>query len=262
MRVSIVIPAYNEEERIGNTLNEYGRFFKDLKNQGILDFEIVIVINCSTDKTEEIVKKYSKEYKEIVYFVLKEKGKGLAIIEGFKDALTRNNDLIGFVDADLATGPEAFYDLARRIKTSDVAIASRYVKGAVVHPKQTPKRILMSRVFNILVRTLFFMPYRDTQCGAKLIKRHALERTIDELKITQWAIDINILYALRKKDFRIKEIPTVWSDKSGSKINWKRTSLGMAFAVIRLRIINSPFRRFLKPMKMFVGKLWRAIGLP
>ena len=254
-KVSIIIPAYNEEKRIGNTLEKYGEFFKLLKKQKKLDFEIIIVINNTKDKTEEVVKTYQKKYKEIRYLNLKPGGKGFAIIEGFKDALTRKNDLIGFVDADNATGPEAYYDLIKNIKNYDGIIASRYAKGSIVTPKQTLLRIIESRIFNLLVRSVLMIPYRDTQCGAKLFKRKAIELSVSKLKLSKWAFDIDLLYAMNKDNFRIKEHATNWSDKTGSHVNVVKTGPMMALAVIRLRILDSIFKGFITFYDKIVSKL-------
>ena len=94
MKISIIIPAHNEEKRISKTLEEYLKFFEKLKKEKILDFEILIVLNACTDSSLDIVKKYEKLHKEIRYLNFKKGGKGFAITEGFKDALKRENDLI------------------------------------------------------------------------------------------------------------------------------------------------------------------------
>lgn len=245
--ISIIIPAYNEEKRIGKTLEEYGKFFENLKKQKILDSEIIIVINNTKDGTEEIVKSYSKKYKNIRYLNFKQGGKGFAIIEGFKEALkNKNSGVIGFVDADLATSPEALYELIKNLGNYHGIIGSRYVKGAVVKPRQTMQRVIVSRIFNFLIRSLFLMPYRDTQCGAKIFKRQVLEKVINESIITKWAFDVDFLYLLRKHNFGIREFPTTWSDKEYSKINFLRAGPLMALSIIRLRIMNSPFKNFIK----------------
>jgi len=243
MKISIIIPAYNEEKRIGKTLEEYCKFFYSLKKQKTLDFEILIVINNTKDKTEDVVKKYSKKYKEIRYLNFKQGGKGFAIIEGFKDALKRDNDLIGFVDADMSTSPKSYYDLIKNIGNYDGTIASRGLTDSVV--KTSLKRKINNKGFNFLVRSILFLPYKDTQCGAKIFRRNSIKSVLNELGITQWAFDIDLLYRLRKKGFKIKEIPTVWDDKCGSSVSMLKTPIQMFFGVIRLRIINSPFKRFI-----------------
>lgn len=247
MKISIVIPAHNEEKRIRKTLDEYGRFFEKIrKEQKDFDFEILIVINNTQDKTEDIVKDYSKKYKEIIYLNFERGGKGFAVIEGFKDSLKRDNDLIGFVDADNSTDPEAFYDLVEKIQGNDGVIASRYMKGSKVEPKQTKQRIIASRVFNFLIKSLFLMTYKDTQCGGKLFTRRTVEEILSPLTITKWAFDVDLLYNLKKKRFKILETPTIWRDKEYSHVNFKKAAPLMALAVIRLRILNSPFKNFIK----------------
>jgi glycosyltransferase involved in cell wall biosynthesis len=259
IKTAIVMPAYNEEKRIGRTLEEFGKFFSKRKKEKDVDYRIIIVINDTADRTEEIVKKYSKKHREIKYLNFKQGGKGFAVIEGFKEALKSNYDLIGFVDADLSTSPEAFYDLIKNIKDYDGIIASRYVKGAVVKTKQSLSRIVVSRLGNFLIRSFFFLPYRDTQCGAKLFKRKVIERVLPKLRLTQWAFDINLIYAARREGFKVKEHPTVWKDAEASHLNLKTTGIQVLLSIIQLRIINSPLHKLLKPLKPVIGPLWRAL---
>jgi len=255
-KLSIIIPAYNEEKRIKNTLYEYCRYFA---KKGI-EFEIVVVLNACKDDTSKIVRQCQKQFKEIKLLDFEKGGKGFAIIEGFKDALKRRNDLIGFIDADMATCPKAFWDLIESIRKHDGVIASRWIKGSVVKTKQTLSRRFASRIFNLIVRSLFFFQHRDTQCGAKLFKRNTLEKIVPYLKLTEWAFDVNLLYLCKKEGLRVKEIPTIWEDKSDSKIsNVPKTSLQMFLGVLRLRGINSPFVRtqiFFRPL---IGLAWRLI---
>src|SRR5690349_5588539 len=116
MKVSIVIPAYNEEKRIGATLEFFSTYFKALEKENKLNYEILVVINNTKDNTVGVVKAAQKKDSKIIYLDLPKGGKGYAVTEGFKDALKRKNDLIGYVDADLATRPEDFYDLIKNIK--------------------------------------------------------------------------------------------------------------------------------------------------
>lgn len=241
-KTSIVIPAYNEEKRIGKTLEEYARFFEERKKIGELrGFEILVVLNACKDNTLEVVKEKQKKYKEIIFLNFERGGKGFAIIEGFRDALRRDNLFIGFVDADMATPPEAFYDLIKNIGDFDGVLASRWMKKSVIKTKQTLLRIITSRGFNFLVKSILFLPYSDTQCGAKLFKKEAIENVINDLGTTKWAFDIDLIYKLRRENFRIIEIPTIWEDKRGSKINVIKVPFQMFSSIIRLRLIYSPF---------------------
>lgn len=226
--ISIIIPSYNEEKRIGKTLDKYCNFLRSK-----LDFEILVVLNNCNDNTLEVVKNAMRKHKEIRYLNFKQGGKGFAIIEGFKDVLKRKNDLIGFVDADMSTSPEAFYDLIKNIKNYDGIIASRRIKGAQI--EKTLPRTIISFSFNFIVRSLFLLPYQDTQCGAKLFKRETIEEVIRELTQTGWIFDIDLLYRLKKKKFKIKEFPTVWEDKEGTSIRFVRTSLKMFLDLMKMR---------------------------
>lgn len=257
MKVSIIIPAHNEERRIEKNLSDYSEFYENMRKGHILDYEILVVINASNDKTLEIVKKINKKNPRVVYLDLEKGGKGYAVIEGFKDALKRDNYLIGFVDADGATSPEAFYDLIKKINGYGGAIASRYLRGARVHPKPSISRIIVSRIFNALIRAVMFVPYRDTQCGAKLFSSEALKKTLPKLTFTKWAFDVDLLYNIRKQGHTILEVPTAWADKEYSKINFMKSGPWMALAVIRLRLLNSPFKSFMKIYDKLIYKIWR-----
>ena len=237
MKLSIVIPAYNEEKRIKPTLNDYASFFS--KKYG-KNFEILVVLNGCKDKTLDVVRETSKKYPQIRYIDIKEKiGKGGAIIHGFR---LSKGELIGYADADNATKVKAFNDLVEKINGFDGIVASRWIKGAKINKKQPLTRRIASRIFNIFTRILFGIKTRDTQCGAKLFKKKPIEKVLNELGITQWAFDIDLLYRLKKNGFKVLEIPTEWHDQKDSKLKIGKTSLEMFLAIIRLRLVYSPFK--------------------
>lgn len=259
--ISIVIPAHNEEKRIATTLEFYGIYFKRLKEKKCLDFEIIVVINNTQDKTPEIVKEYQKYYPEIRILNFKQGGKGFAVKEGFKDALKRNAEYIGFVDADMATLPEVFYDLYRNIDTYDGIIPIRWDKRSKATP-HTLFRTIFSIGFNTIVRILFFFPFKDTQCGAKLFRRNVIENIVEDLGRSEWSFDIDLLFFAIRSGAKIKSIPTTWIDREGSHINLKRTPLGMFLSVVRLRLLYSPFKDFIKfydkmPDSFKIHRKWR-----
>jgi glycosyltransferase involved in cell wall biosynthesis len=243
-KVSIVIPAYNEEKRISGTLKAYSDYFKKLKEEEILDYEILVVINNTTDRTEEIVKNHQKVDDNVIYLDFVQGGKGFAVYEGFKDALTRDNDFIGFVDADLATPPNSFYELIKPLTKFDGTIANRVIKGSKTN--YTWKRKVTSRVFNFIVRVILLVPFTDTQCGAKAFRRKAVEEIIKNEKISQWGFDVELLYRLHKQKYKIVQVPTIWFDRSGSKLDLKTVPLKMFSSVVRLRLIYSPFKFSIK----------------
>ena len=90
------------------------------------------------------------------------------------------------------------------------------------------------------------MPYRDTQCGAKLFKRAAIAKALPELNMTKWAFDLDLIYSLRRKGYKIREAQTIWRDREYSKINFMKSGPMMALAVFRLRLLNSPFKDFIR----------------
>lgn len=237
MRLSIVVPAHNEERRIGPMLEAYLPYFTTRYGD---DVEFIIVINGSTDRTDQVVADYAVRYSQVKTIIEPSPiGKGGALMVGFREA---TGDLIGFVDADGATPPEAFQDLVDKIGDAGGIIASRWASGSNVSPKQPLDRRIASRFFNLLTRTLFGLRLTDTQCGAKLISRTAMNAVLPHLGITRWAFDVDLLFQLRRAGYVIREIPTTWHDVEGSKIQVGKASTEMILALARLRLIYSPFR--------------------
>lgn len=239
MNLSIIIPAYNEEKRVKNTLQSYCSYFaKHYSN-----YEIIVVLNGCTDTTQAIVQKAQQTYSQIKIIDLgKKAGKGLAIIAGFKDAITRNNELIGFVDADMATRPEYFYDLVKNINQYDGAIASRYMLASYIEPKRPwIKRVGSWLIYESLVFVLFGLRYNDLQCGAKLLKKEVIQTVVYQLTVKQWAFDVELLYLCKKYGFKITEIPTTWYDQTGSKLNMLRGGLKMLSSLFAIRFRHWPW---------------------
>jgi glycosyltransferase involved in cell wall biosynthesis len=254
----ILIPAYNEERRIEPVLREYAEFFgKNYDGK----FEIVVVLNGCTDDTYGVVKKVAAEYPAVQVLLFHDPiGKGGALIEGLK--LSSNADLIGYVDADGATPPRAFMDLLKEIDSADCVIGSRWVPGAVIHQSQQSHRRFASRVFHFIVQLLFWMDIRDTQCGAKVMKAEAVEKIHDNLTIADMAFDINLLYALKHAGFKILEVPTEWTDRAGSKVALGRSSLTMFLSVVRVRLIYSPFYKWLRPLRPLEAWVYKKLRQP
>ncbi len=237
MKISIIIPAHNEEKRIGKMLRTYHSFFSGAHTERELLVEFVVVLNGCTDNTLRIVTEIAHDSDTIFIIDLPQAGKGLAIRTGFQDAFTRPNDLIGFVDADMATSPPYFDDLVANIDDYDGIIASRYMPGAHVDPPRPGIKRWGSRlIYEPLIWLLFGLRYYDLQCGAKLFKRKVIEKIIPKLAANQWEVDIELLYLCKKNNFAIKEIPTVWYDQAGSKLRPLRSGLHMLGSIIALRL--------------------------
>ena len=252
-KISIIVPAHNEEKRIGKTLEKYSIFFEDLRKKKILEYQILVVINNTKDATQEVVKRYSSLNKNINCMVLIRGGKGYAVVEGFKRSLKEGYEVIGFVDADMATSPEEYWKLITNMKGVAGVIADRYHKDSKIYPPPSTQRLLAKRLFNFVVRSVLLLPYGDTQCGAKIFRRNALEMVLPKLTMSKWAFDVDLLYVLKKQGFKVRSCPTVWIDKEYSKINFWQAGPWMVLAILRLRILNSPLKRFIKIYDKFVG---------
>jgi len=213
-----------------------------------------VVLNGCRDDTLGVVKRVALDHIQVSWLEFPAPiGKGGALIEGLR--LAPLADLIGYVDADGATSPKAFLELVKLWKQADCVIGSRWLPGAVLHQEQSGRRQFASRVFHLIVQSLFWLNVKDTQCGAKVMRRQVVETIHPSLRIADMAFDINLLYAIKRAGFRILEVPTEWTDKMGSKVVLGRTSLTMLLSVIRLRLVHSPFHpllRWLRPLETWI----------
>ena len=254
----LLVPAYNEEERIGPVLRRYAEFFR-ARYSG--RFEIVVVLNGCRDNTMGVVEAAAAAFPEIRALEFANPiGKGGALIEGLKLAPTA--DIIGYVDADGATPPEAFLDLVRQCRVVDCAIGSRWLPESEIQQVQSLKRRIFSRLFHMYVELLFGMRIKDTQCGAKAMRREAVEAVHSRLCIADVAFDINLLYSIKRAGFTIREVPTVWRDQIGSKINLNKGSLGILLSVLRLRLVYSPFYKMLRPLRPLEAWIYHKLRAP
>lgn len=236
MKICIIIPAYNEELRIEKTLLTYYQFFKKIDQN--IDFLIIVSLNGCTDKTHTIIETIKKNKPNITIIETAKAGKGLAIKAGFLTALQdKTIDIIGFVDADMATEPAYFMDLYRALDTEyDGAIASRYSKDSRIFPSRPfIKRWGSYLIYESLIKMFFSLFYDDYQCGAKLFKRHVLEKIANQLTMQQWAFDVELLYLCKLHNIKVKQVSTVWYDRSGSKLKLFSGIL-MLWHLIKLRI--------------------------
>ena len=243
----LLIPAYNEEGRIGPVLRDYAIHFRE---QYPGDSQIVVVLNGCRDNTLGVVRQVAAELPEIGFLDFPDPiGKGGALIEGLK--LAPHADLIGYVDADGATPPSAFLHLARLCAGADCVIGSRWLPGSILHQSQPWVRRLFSRCFHAIVQVLFWMNIKDTQCPAKILRRGAVEQVHAALRIADLAFDVNLLYALKRAGLSVVEVPIEWTDKMGSTVTRSlfRSSLVMFLSVVRVRLIYSPFYNWLKPLR-------------
>lgn len=229
LRFSVILPAHNEAEHIGDTLDDYAEVFADS--------EIVVVINGCTDGTRSIVERARRTYSNVVAIEIPDAvGKGGAVRAGF---LVAQADVVGYADPDGSTPGVEMRRLCEALGDHDGVIGSRWLRGSQVESRQAWRLRLASRSYNAIVCTLFGLRYSDTKCGAKVFRRSALERVMRHVETSNLAFDVDLLYAMKRLKMRIAQEPTRWRDVQGSRVRLVPASLRTFAAVARLRLHHS-----------------------
>ncbi|MDF7808350.1 glycosyltransferase family 2 protein [Pontiellaceae bacterium B12219] len=231
MKLSIVIPAYNEESRLPKTLDDYMEFFEGKLGD---DLELIVVVNNCSDDTEGVARAAAEMYPQINVIVETTRiRKGGAVWMGMRMS---KGELVGFVDADGSTPPKMFSQLMGNIGNSGCIIGSRWVEGAIVNPQQSWFRRVASRILNlVIVHSLFGLDVRDSQCGAKLFRREVLDKVLPEFSESGWAFDIELLCRVKRLGYGIREYPIEWHHVSGNPINFMLMSMQMLASVWRVK---------------------------
>jgi glycosyltransferase involved in cell wall biosynthesis len=241
--LSIVIPAHNEERRIGPML---GALRAEFPSE-----EIIVVANACSDGTARVVADMVAADPNLRLLDLTARlGKGGSVRLGFQVA---TGDVLAFVDADGATPPEELRRLVAELGDADCVVASRWSDGAKVLVPQTPLRRFLGRAFNFIVRSLFGLQFADTQCGAKIFRRAAIEEIIEDVETADFAFDVDVLFQLQSRGRKIREVPTVWRDREGSTVNIIVAAPRMLASILRLRLFHSPARYLIPFFDRFFG---------
>jgi glycosyltransferase involved in cell wall biosynthesis len=230
--VSVIIPAYNEEQRLPQTLER----FLSAMERSTLDYEFIVVSDGNRDKTASVARTFS--HRKVTVLEFNERlGKGGAVKAGVDAA---KYDTVGFLDADGPISPEDLFKLIDALAYYDCVVASRWVAGAQQIVPQRRSRVVLSRGWNALVRSTFRLPLKDTQCGVKFFKRSLSLPVLRAVVITNWAFDVALLYHFRKRGHTICEVPVAWTDSSESHLKpWRDVPL-MFLSLLAVRFINSP----------------------
>ena len=234
--VSVVIPAYNEAERIESTLDQLLNYLE----KNFPRFEIIVVDDGSSDDTAAKVKRFAETNPHIALISYSpNRGKGLAVRQGM---LRAANDAVLFTDADLSTPVEeiemALGELARGFP---VVIASRRHPDSTIASRQSRVREIIGRIFNALVRLVIGLPYKDTQCGFKCFTRSAAKEVFGRARIDTFSFDVEVLLIAKTLGYAIKEIPVRWTNAPGSKVRPLRDALTILSELLTL--YRAKFRR-------------------
>ncbi len=234
--ISVVIPTYNEQARIADTLYRV----KDYLDQQTYNSEIIVVDDGSNDTTADVVRVidiYQREFKHqpscrLVTNVTNS-GKGFSVARGCSHA---NGEYILFMDADASTPIEEIEKLLPRLQLgNDIAIGSRHLQPGTTRPW---RRALGSWLFNTGTRLLGLSSHSDTQCGFKLYRRAAVQQIIRHQTVARWCFDVEHLYLARKLGFSIVSVPVRWVHKSGSKFCFIRDAIRVPVELIRIRLAH------------------------
>jgi dolichyl-phosphate beta-glucosyltransferase len=223
--LSVVIPAYNEERRIGDSLRRVLEFLRTLPSPS----EVLVVDDGSADRTAAVVE--GNRVRLLRNGV--NRGKGYSLKHG---VLMAEGEFVLLSDADLSTPIEELPRLLEPVARGEagIAIGSRALDRSRIERRQPGWREAMGRSFNGIVRALTGLPFRDTQCGFKLMRRQTVLPLFRAARVERFAYDVEILYLARKAGIGVVEVPVIWRDAAGSKVNAIVDSLDMLKDVLRI----------------------------
>jgi dolichyl-phosphate beta-glucosyltransferase len=229
-RYSIIIPAYNESERIAGTLERILRYAGN-QRWGV---EVVVVDDGSGDATTEIVREHAQ--KNAAVRLLQNpgnRGKGYSVRNGMLHA---NGEVLMFSDADLSSPIEEAHKLFDAIANgADVAIGSRWLQTKLQTRRQPMYRQLFGRVFNLLLRMVLGLGFKDTQCGFKAFSRRSAQVLFSLQQIEGWGFDPELLFLARRFDLKVVEVPVAWAHREGTRLNPVRDGIRMLGEMLRIR---------------------------
>jgi dolichyl-phosphate beta-glucosyltransferase len=227
---SIIIPAYNESTRLGTTLKKIISFAEEQH----WNAEIIIVDDGSYDNTRDLVQSAKEENPEVKLIENPgNQGKGYSVRNGM---LHGAGKILLFSDADLSSPIEEAEKLFTAIKNgADIAIGSRWINTDLQTRRQPLYRQLGSRFFNLALRVLLGLKFKDTQCGFKAFSRTAAQAIFPLQKIERWGFDAEILYLAQKARLKVEEVPVSWAHSAGTRLHPFRDGINMFKDILKIR---------------------------
>jgi dolichyl-phosphate beta-glucosyltransferase len=227
---SIILPAYNESARITATLD---KILAHSTERG-WNVEVIVVNDGSSDRTAEIVLEYAKKHAALRLLENPgNRGKGFSVRNGMLHA---KGDILLFSDADLSSPIEEADKLfAAIVNGADIAIGSRWIDSRLQIRKQPLHRRIFGRIFNLALRLILGLQFKDTQCGFKAFTRRSAQAIFPQQKIERWGFDPELLYLARKFGFTVSEVPVTWSHREGTRIHPLRDGVRMFVELLRIR---------------------------
>ncbi len=228
--LTVVIPAYNEERRLAGTLSRVAAYGE---KEG-LSSEIVVVDDGASDATARLGLEFLRGRRGRVLRNPENRGKGCSVRRGVLEAAGR---WVLLTDADLSAPIEQHALLADAVREHDLdmAIGSRALSSSRVEVRQNLVRQTMGKTFNRLIRGMTGLPYRDTQCGFKLMDRERVRPLFEKMVVDRFAFDVELLYLCMRFRLKVREVPVVWRNSPESKVSLVGDPVNMLFDVARVR---------------------------
>jgi glycosyltransferase involved in cell wall biosynthesis len=227
--IEVVVPVYNEEKVLERSIR---RLHSYLTSNLPFRFVITIADNASTDSTFALAQRLDAEFLQVRAVHLDRKGRGHALrqVWGASEA-----DIVSYMDADLSTELDAFLPLIAPLLSghSDLAIGSRLAHGAQV--VRGPKREIISRAYNLLLRAVLVARFSDAQCGFKAGRADVIRALLPAVEDEAWFFDTELLMLAQRRGLRIYQVPVAWTEDPDSKVEIVRTALADLRGVVRLR---------------------------
>jgi dolichyl-phosphate beta-glucosyltransferase len=247
--LAIVLPAFNEEARLGPALDELFAYLCEAPAGALPEtVRVLVVDDGSTDGTAALVIGRPEfvpagafparsDCPILRLLTVPHGGKGSAVRAGM---LAADGDLIVFADADMATPPDQLPRLIAALETADLALGSRIQPdGSDMRATQPPFRRLVGRLFRFAAQAWVTGPVRDTQCGFKGFRRGAARDLFARLRITSIVFDVDLIYLARRRGYRIAIVPIVWADRRGSRMHARPAlALRVAWDLVRIRFMH------------------------
>jgi dolichyl-phosphate beta-glucosyltransferase len=230
LRYSIIVPAYNESRRISQTLENIVSF----THAQSWNAEVLAVDDGSSDGTPAMISEFAAAHPEVRLLCNPgNRGKGFAVRNGMMNA---RGDLLLFTDADLSSPiAEAAKLFAALEQGADVAIGSRWLDASLQFVRQPLRRRIFSRSFNLFIKLLLGLPFRDTQCGFKAFTRPAAAVIFPRQRIHRWGFDPEVIYIARRQGLKVTEVPVAWGHDERSTIHPFRDGLRMGIEALKIR---------------------------
>lgn len=235
LEISIVIPAFNEEHRLPSTLEVLQGWIQDNAELCFVK-EVLVIDDGSADGTCEYLKRKARQWPLIKMVSLSQnQGKGSAVHTGM---LKAQGDWILIADADMATPWDEIKELLQFTKTADLIMGSRALVGSHIIKRQHWFRQSLGRTFNHLMRMILGLPFKDTQCGFKLLNNDQVfrERILPFLHVRRFAWDVELIIFFLKQNKSVQEVPVRWEHREQSRVHIIKDSCEMLFTVIKLKI--------------------------